>query len=65
MPGYVVSGPAVLQETYTFAVEHPEVLSYLPCYCSCVYHGHTNNEDCFVDERLSDGNIVYYPHAST
>lgn len=37
-------------EAYQFAVEHPEVLDYMPCYCGCYEEdGHTSNTDCFVD----------------
>ncbi len=37
-------------EAYQFAVEHPEVLDCMPCYCGCYEEdGHTSNTDCFVD----------------
>jgi hypothetical protein len=37
-------------EAYQFAVEHPEVLNYMPCYCGCYEEdGHTSNTNCFVD----------------
>lgn len=38
-------------EAYDFAVHHPEVLDYIPCYCGCHHDaGHNNNTDCFVDQ---------------
>lgn len=38
-------------EAYDFAVNHPEVLDYIPCYCGCHHDaGHENNTDCFVDQ---------------
>ncbi|HER2025541.1 TPA: hypothetical protein VJR00_001783 [Streptococcus pyogenes] len=41
--------PEVL-EAYQFAVKHPEVLNYMPCYCGCYEEdGHTSNTNCFVD----------------
>jgi len=41
--------PKVL-EAYQFAVAHPEVLDYMPCYCGCYEEdGHTSNTNCFVD----------------
>lgn len=41
--------PKIL-EAYQFAVEHPEVLNYMPCYCGCYEEdGHTSNTNCFVD----------------
>lgn len=37
-------------EAYQFAVEHPDVLNYMPCYCGCYEEdGHTSNTNCFVD----------------
>jgi hypothetical protein len=42
--------PKIL-EAYQFAVEHPEVLNYMPCYCGCYEEdGHTSNTNCFVEE---------------
>lgn len=41
--------PKVL-EAYQFAVAHPEVLNFMPCYCGCYEEdGHTSNTNCFVD----------------
>ncbi len=38
-------------DAYQFAVEHPEVLDYIPCYCGCYEEaGHESNKNCFVDE---------------
>ncbi|EIJ78386.1 putative lipoprotein [Bacillus methanolicus PB1] len=46
----VTESPEIL-EAYQFAVEHPEVLDYMPCYCGCYEEdGHTSNTDCFVDK---------------
>lgn len=40
-----------IKEAYQFAVDHPEVLDYMPCYCGCYEDdGHTNNTACFVDK---------------
>jgi len=38
-------------EAYVFAAKHPEVLSYMPCYCGCEHprSAHENNYDCFID----------------
>ena len=38
-------------EAYQFAVAHPEVLNYMPCYCGCYEEdGHTSNTNCFVED---------------
>lgn len=49
-------------EAYSFAVNHPEILRNMPCYCGCAANGHQNNEECFVDSRLDDGTVVLNPH---
>lgn len=42
--------PEIL-EAYLFAAKHPEVLTYMPCYCGCENPrtAHKSNYDCFVD----------------
>ena len=48
--GMEKADPEIL-EAYLFAAKHPEVLSYMPCYCGCEADRfkHENNYDCFVD----------------
>ncbi len=46
------------QEAYRYAVQHPEILQYFPCYCGCVDWGHRSNLDCYVKEFRSDGSVV-------
>lgn len=49
--------PEVL-EAYQFAVSHPEVLDYMPCYCGCYEEdGHTSNTNCFV-EKVENGIVT-------
>jgi hypothetical protein len=50
--------PEVIQTTYRFAAEHPEVLSYIPCYCGCDTSGHRSSEDCFVKSRSKNGDVT-------
>jgi len=47
----------VVQSVYEFAARHPEVLSYVPCYCGCEREGHKANHDCFVKSRAANGRI--------
>ncbi len=56
----------VVRAAYKFAAEHPEVLSYVPCYCGCERSGHRGNEDCFVTRRDANGDVVEWePHGMT
>jgi hypothetical protein len=58
-PSYPMQRSAeVVTAAYTFAAEHPEVLSYVPCYCGCERSGHRGNEDCFVKSRDVNGDVV-------
>jgi len=51
---------------FQFAAEHPEVLSYIPCFCGCEHGGHRGNEDCFVAARNDKGDVTdWEPHGAT
>ncbi len=63
IPDFILQAPPPVREAYTFAVEHPEVLEYVPCFCGCGAGGHENNLDCFVSEFRADGTISYDSHA--
>jgi Protein of unknown function with PCYCGC motif len=59
LPGYQLSrSPEVIRAAYKFAAEHPEVASYVPCFCGCDRQGHRGNEDCFVAARDANGDVV-------
>jgi hypothetical protein len=56
----------VVRAVYKFAAEHPEVLSYVPCYCGCERSGHRGNDDCFVMGRNAKGDVTEWePHGMT
>jgi Protein of unknown function with PCYCGC motif len=48
----------VVRAAYKFAAEHPEILSYVPCFCGCERAGHRGNEDCFVKARNAQGDVT-------
>ena len=52
------------QALYRFAVEHPEVLSFMPCVCGCADLGHTSNRSCYVKAETSD-RVTFTSHAAT
>jgi hypothetical protein len=57
--GYAPPRPyEVVTAAYQFAAEHPEILSYVPCFCGCERSGHTGNSDCFVKSRAANGDVV-------
>ncbi len=48
----------ITRATYDFAAQHPEILSYVPCYCGCGSQGHKANDSCFVARRDAKGNVL-------
>jgi hypothetical protein len=57
--------PQVVAAVFQFAAEHPEVLTYVPCFCGCEHLGHKGNEDCFVKTRAANGDVVAWePHGT-
>jgi hypothetical protein len=55
MPAQVMSAHPGVRDAYLFALAHPEVLRYMPCYCGCEEVGHGSNVDCFIREVGADG----------
>lgn len=66
LPDFVLSTPAIVQETYVMAGEHPEALAAVPCYCNCFESaGHTSNLDCFVGELGPNDEVMNWdPHGT-
>ena len=62
--GYMPARPMdVLKDAHVFTADHPEVASYVPCYCGCGNAGHKNNADCFVKGRDAEGRVTEWePH---
>ena len=57
--GYAPPRPMqTVMSAFQFAAEHPEVLSYIPCYCGCQNSGHRGNDECFVKARNKDGDVT-------
>jgi len=50
--------PDVVTAAFVFAAEHPEVTSYIPCFCGCQQGGHKGNHDCFVRSRAANGDVI-------
>jgi hypothetical protein len=55
---------AVVTAAFQFAAEHPEVASYVPCFCGCgKTMSHKGNTDCFVRSRAQNGDVIEWePH---
>jgi hypothetical protein len=64
--GYAPPRPMeILKDAHIFAADHPEVATYIPCYCGCGNMGHKNNADCFVEARDKEGKVTsWVPHGA-
>ena len=51
------------KEAYAYALERPDVLQHMPCYCGCAGEGHTSNLSCFVRPG-SGGGVSLDPHGA-
>jgi hypothetical protein len=65
MPEYVLAGGNQVVMAYQFALERPDVMLWMPCYCGCGGHsGHRNARDCFVKATSSAGNVQFDEHGA-
>ena len=60
--GKLSDAPAEVREAYLYALEHPDVLAYIPCYCGCEQIGHRSNLNCFVAGIDPQGQPIFASH---
>ena len=53
-----------MQAAYRYAVDHEDMLHYIPCFCGCKNVGHRHNAACYITERLPDGQVTFNSHAT-
>ncbi len=66
LPAFVYdpTAPKDAATAYRFALERPDLLSQVPCYCGCGQEaGHRNNLDCFVKSRNGQ-NVIFDNHGA-
>jgi hypothetical protein len=56
---------ADVQRLYRYAVEHPDELKYMPCFCGCYRFGHKSNYDCYIKAERAEGTVTFTSHAAT
>ena len=64
MPQFVHDARPEAQHAYRFAAANPDLVRHFPCYCGCVYMGHENNLDCYIQEINEDGRAIFDEHAA-
>jgi Protein of unknown function with PCYCGC motif len=55
-----VRADATTEAAYHYAIEHPEVVAWMPCYCGCDAMEHRSNLDCYLKARAA----AFEEHAS-
>jgi len=53
-------------EAYQFAIDNPDILAQIPCYCGCGQESgalHESNLDCYIASR-NGNDIVFDKHAA-
>lgn len=65
MPENILLASAKLQEVYGLAVNYPEVLEKMPCYCGCDNVGHENNLDCYIADMDGENVMKWDPHGAS
>jgi len=63
-PDFVRAADARTSSAYAYALEYPDVVQWLPCYCGCVGMGHRSNMDCFLKPREDRAPIAFEEHGS-
>lgn len=63
-PDYVRGADARVQEAYRYALERPDVIRWMPCFCGCASMQHRSNLDCFLRARMTAGAVAFEEHAS-
>jgi hypothetical protein len=66
LPAYASANtaPKGSEKAYTFALDYPEYLAAVPCYCGCGQsENHRSNLDCFIESRNGD-KVLFDDHAS-
>jgi len=55
---------AQTEEAYAYALDHPQVIRWMPCYCGCGGMGHRSNLDCYLKPGQPGSGTVFEEHAS-
>jgi len=63
-PDYVAKASQPVKDAYQFAVDHPELLRYIPCWCNCGPIGHDSNLDCYIAGSGGDGSPRFTDHGA-
>jgi hypothetical protein len=61
LPDYVQNAAPEVQVAYQYAIDHPDILRQIPCYCGCDKTlGHNHNLACYITAFNGDGSVAEY-----
>lgn len=63
LPLEIQNSPSPVLLAYRFAIENPETLKEVPCYCGCGGMGHTSNYSCYIAGEKANGELDFDGHA--
>jgi hypothetical protein len=62
-PDFVRADPQT-EEAYAYALYHPGVVQWMPCYCGCARMDHRSNLDCYLKRAVPGQASQFEEHAS-
>lgn len=65
LPSFLDNKSEDIRLVYQIAGQSTEILKWMPCYCGCGESaGHKSNLNCFIEDKLEDGTIVWDDHGT-
>ena len=65
LPDYVMAASEDVQMAYQYAMDRPDVMMWMPCYCGCGGHsGHKSAKNCFIKESSTATNVQFDEHGA-
>ena len=65
LPGYVMAASEDVRMAYQYAMDRPDMMMWMPCYCGCGEHsGHKSAKNCFIKEGSTATNVQFDEHGA-
>ena len=65
LPQYVMAASEDVRMAYQYAMDRPDVMMWMPCYCGCGEHsGHKSAKNCFIKESSTATNVQFDEHGA-
>ncbi len=65
LPDFVMTASEDVRMAYRYAMDRPDVMIWMPCYCGCGDHaGHKSAKNCFIKEGSTAGDVQFDDHGA-